>query len=1107
MSNHSSAAHRLYDRAIELPPAARRAFVTNACGSDGELRERVLAMLAAGERDSLAPTSDSSRSAASLAEGADAPQGEAERPGSRIGAYRLLQQIGEGGFGAVFLAEQEEPVVRRVALKIIKLGMDTHQVVARFEQERQALAMMDHPNIARVIDAGATATGRPFFVMDLVTGLPIVEYCDKAKLTIAQRLDLFVQVCGAVQHAHGKGIIHRDIKPSNILVATQDGRPIAKVIDFGIAKATSQKLTDKTLLTEDRQVIGTLQYMSPEQAEGWLDIDTRADVWSLGVVLYELLAGSTPFDRRMLQKASHADVQRMIREVEPQKPSTRIGASGTDLPTIADRRRTEPHRLGGLVRGELDWIVMKALEKDRTRRYETANGLANDVRRHLVGEAVHAAPPSTAYRVRTFLRRNRALAGGVVAVTAALLVGAIGFAWQARIAQKERDDALLARQEQAELRAKAEQLAAAESEQRRLAEQNERKAEAISGFLVEMLGAANLKALGREAKVADVLDRAADHIETAFQGQPATVASVRAILGRTYLSLGLLDDAQVHLQASLESRRQEYGERSVEFAFAKQELSAWQSQKGDFAAAAAGFREALEILRGVVGNDDARTVGFQVDYANALVRLDREAEAEPLMREALAALTRISGRDADKTQIAMNSLAVLLQGQKRLDEAEALYREALAIGQRVHGADHPDTLTVTVNLASLLRERGDLAAAEPLMVSAYVSVKRVYGPDHPRTGGVAGAYGQLLSVAGRWREALPLYEESLAVSRRVEGDQTLDTTIAKRRLAGVLASLLEWQRAIALLTEVVDTYTRLRGAEHRETISARMDLANTLVKDGRFADAETMFRDLLEVCPRAFGPDDPATIIANNSFAVMLLGQGRQADALPFLEKALEVGRRVQGKDHQNTLITELNYVGALRTLGRVDEAAAIGLGAADRFGRVFGSRHPNTANAHASCGQTLWKLERLDEAATHFAEAVAIRKAASGDGVPTFAGDALYLARVLLDDGRADAAETVLREVEVVYGKVRGPSSRAVALAQVELGRVRAMQQRFEEAETLFDRSVPVLVGLLPVGREDVERAERYCADFYAAWQQVAPAPARAAKAAEWRAKVDARK
>ena len=359
-----------------------------------------------------------------------------ELAGSRIGPYKLLQLIGEGGFGSVFMAEQQHPVTRKVALKIIKLGMDTRSVIARFEAERQALAMMDHANIACVLDAGATDSGRPYFVMELVKGDPITEYCDRNKLSLPDRLELFSQVCNAVQHAHQKGIIHRDLKPSNILVSTQDGKPFARVIDFGIAKATASRLTEKTVFTEYRQLIGTPQYMSPEQADGSLDIDTRTDVYSLGVLLYELLTGSTPFDAKALRSAAYEEMRRMIRDVEPPKPSTRLSQTLQTLPSVALNRRTEPAKLGVLVRGELDWIVMKALDKDRARRYDSPSTLAADLRRHGSGEPVLAAPPGAAYRVRKLARRYRALLATTMTIIILLASGVLISSWQAMRARR-----------------------------------------------------------------------------------------------------------------------------------------------------------------------------------------------------------------------------------------------------------------------------------------------------------------------------------------------------------------------------------------------------------------------------------------------------------------------------------------------------------------------------------------------------------------------------------------------------------------------------------------------------------------------------------------------
>jgi len=418
--------------ALELRPAERAAYLDQACAGDSALRQQVEALLHAHEQAEdfleIPPDDFNFKKTAHL------PVVITEKPGTKIGHYKLLQQVGEGGCGVVYMAEQEEPVRRRVALKVIKLGMDTKQVIARFEAERQALALMDHSNIAKVLDAGATETGRPYFVMELVRGIRITDFCDENKLSTEDRLKLFIQVCQAIQHAPQKGVIHRDIKPSNILVTINDGVPVPKVIDFGIAKATAGRLTDQTLFTAFEQFIGTPAYMSPEQAVlTSLDIDTRSDIYSLGVLLYELLTGRTPFDQKELLAAGLDEMRRIIRETEPPRPSNRLSTMvAAALTTTAHRRHTEPPRLIHSVRGDLDWIAMKCLEKDRARRYETANALAADIRRHLDCEPVVARPPSRWYEFQKTVRRHKF---GFAATMAVILVLAVGIAlttWQAK---------------------------------------------------------------------------------------------------------------------------------------------------------------------------------------------------------------------------------------------------------------------------------------------------------------------------------------------------------------------------------------------------------------------------------------------------------------------------------------------------------------------------------------------------------------------------------------------------------------------------------------------------------------------------------------------------
>lgn len=426
---------RVFSAALELrDPARRSAFLKAACGEDNQLRTEIEQLLRhdqeAGrllDRPAVAPLTDS-----------EAPRPRAEALGTQIGPYKLLQEIGEGGFGVVYMAEQIKPVRRKVALKIIKPGMDTRQVVARFEAERQALALMDHPNIARVLDGGATDSGRPYFVMELVKGLPLTEFCDNNQISTRHRLQLFVTVCRAIQHAHQKSVIHRDIKPSNVMVTLHDGQPVPKVIDFGVSKAINQQLTERTMFTAYGQMIGTPQYMSPEQAEmSGLDVDTRSDIYSLGVLLYELLTGSTPLTEERLRGQSYSEIQRLIRDEEPPRPSSRLSTLGEASASVAAQRGIEPSRLRTLLRDEIDWIVMKALEKDRSRRYETANGLAADVQRYLDDEPVVARPLSAGYRLRKIARRYKALFATTAVVAGTLILGTAVSVWQAVRARHE----------------------------------------------------------------------------------------------------------------------------------------------------------------------------------------------------------------------------------------------------------------------------------------------------------------------------------------------------------------------------------------------------------------------------------------------------------------------------------------------------------------------------------------------------------------------------------------------------------------------------------------------------------------------------------------------
>ncbi len=520
MSAESNSDIQIFTEALRLPPEARSDYIDRTCAGDANLRRKVQALLLANDRAGRfleeLPSAFASERVQQV--------GAIEKPGDRIGRYQLLKQIGEGGWGVVFLAEQKEPVRRLVALKVIKPGMDTKSVIARFEAERQALALMNYPHIARVLDAGATQTGRPFFVMELVSGIKITEYCDQKTLTTRERLELFIKVCGAIQYAHQKGIIHRDVKPSNILVDTaSDGTAFPMVIDFGIIKATTnQPLLHNTSLTANEALIGTPAYMSPEQA-AHLDIDTRADIYSLGVLLYELLTGTTPFDSRTLVSKGLDEIRRVISTEDPLRPSARLKAmSLPDLRSHSQRLQADSAKLMREVRGDLDWIVTKALEKDRARRYATANGLAMDLQRYLAGEPIIARPPSTIYRVLKLMRRNKLAFAAGAAIAAILFLGIVASLWQARRA--------MAAEQQATAKADAERAAREESE-------------SILKFMTEVFQSPDPIRDGRTITVADELDRATKRLEIDLANQPGRLATLQATLASTYYALGLAPQA------------------------------------------------------------------------------------------------------------------------------------------------------------------------------------------------------------------------------------------------------------------------------------------------------------------------------------------------------------------------------------------------------------------------------------------------------------------------------------------------------------------------------------------------------------------------------------
>ena len=761
----SSAQHEkleeLFSAALERKtPAERAAFLEGACDAEPALRASVEELLGAHERAGSfldAPAVDPNATLASSP--------ASESPGTKIGRYKVLQEIGEGGFGSVYMAEQEEPVRRKVALKIIKLGMDTKQVIARFEAERQALALMDHPNIAKVLDAGATETGRPYFVMELVKGVRITEYCDQSKLSTRERLELFLLVCQAVQHAHQKGIIHRDIKPNNVLVTLHETTPVPKVIDFGIAKATSHRLTEKTLFTEFRQFIGTPEYMSPDQAEiSGLDVDTRTDIYSLGVLLYVLLTGTTPFDAKTLRGAGFDEIKRIIREVEPEKPSTRVATLTASGAAIGALRQAEPAALSKLIRGDLDWIVMKAIEKDRTRRYQSASELANDIERHLNHEPVLAGPPGMAYKFSKFIRRNRAavIAGSLVA--AALLAGfsvaTVGYV-QATLARVEAEDARKGEQEHRRL---------AEASAGKARQEAAESAE-VSQFLQQMLASVDpSKALGREVTICYVLDEAARKIdEGALARQPEVEVTVRMTLGRTYQALGLYAAAEIHLRAAEAIRTSGLGAEHPDTLRSRSVLAGVLTSQHKYAQAEALARRTAETQSRVLGAEHPDTLASRDRLGVTLRRQDtpdKLAEAESIHGRTLEIQQRVLGDRHMDTLRSQVNLGSVYQAQARYGLAEKVLGEALEVERRVVGDEHPEVTRAMNNLALTLERQGKYEAAEELYRQTWELNRRILGPNHPRTQIPMNNLLRVLRDQNKVTELRPLVADGLDRLRR-----------------------------------------------------------------------------------------------------------------------------------------------------------------------------------------------------------------------------------------------------------------------------------------------------------------------------------------------------
>jgi serine/threonine protein kinase len=825
-------ANELFLEALDRPAGAMRtAFLDQACDHDERLKAQVVALLESSERAGEFLSSPAQEFHSPFADRA-----QSDGAGSVIGPYKLLEEIGEGGMGVVYMAEQNQPVRRTVALKVLKPGMDSRQVIARFEAERQALALMDHPNIAKVLDGGMTGeaevgqappdkltnavlsqakpdlrSGRPYFVMELVKGVPITRYCDEMRLSVKERLKLFIPVCQAIQHAHQKGIIHRDIKPSNILVALYDGVPVPKVIDFGVAKAIGPRLTEKTMFTGFGQLVGTLEYMSPEQAQlNQLDIDTRSDIYSLGVLLYELLAGIMPFDQANLRRVMFDETLRMIREVEPPKPSTKISTSDR-LPLIAASRSAEPAQLGRQIKGDLDWIVMKCLEKDRKRRYETASALEMDLRRFLADEPVAARAPSRAYLLRKFVRRNRGPVLAVLLVLLALIGGVIGTTWGMIHAEQARRDAEAAQETLASI------------------------IQGIDPLAADNAGVSLGVLLGRR------LAEASQQLDGEAVGDPLVVARLQHVLGAALQELGHLEQAETVLVKACRTRVQLLGDDHLETAATKHQLAMLYREQAKYDLAETLYKETLASRVSMLGSDHPDTLDSQHHLAMLYYAKGDNDLAESLIKDVIERRTARLGADHPDTLTSQHRLALVYRSQRKYELAEILCREVLARRSASLGSDHLDTVASKQLLAVL--------------------------------------YGQ----QGRPEMAQPLYNEVLDVRIIKLGADHPDTLTTQHNLAFVYLSIGKPEQAIALLEETVALRKAKLQSDHPTTLSTQFDLAQLYCNAGRMDDGIKLLEQL-----HLKNHKDIKLARVGSALLTAYLQAGKRADANALAQKLLQ---------------------------------------------------------------------------------------------------------------------------------------------------------------------------------------------------------------------------
>jgi non-specific serine/threonine protein kinase/serine/threonine-protein kinase len=813
-----------------------------------------------------------------------------DKPGSQIGCYRLLRVLGEGGMGMVYLAEQEQPIRRQVALKIVKPGMDSARVIARFEAERQALALLDHPNIAHVYDAGTTESGRPYFVMEYVDGPPITEYCDRRKLTIEQRLSLFQQVCNAVQHAHQKGIIHRDLKPSNIVVAGEGEKAAPKIIDFGVAKAVGKPLTERTLVTEDSHLLGTPEYMSPEQADmASEDVDTRSDVYSLGVLLYVLLTGTLPFDSDTLRTGGIEHIRQVIRETNPKRPSTRLKKLGDEATKAAENRCTQVAALARRLRSELEWIPLKAMRKHRCERYRSAAELADDVENYLKGDPLAAGPPTVRYRLGKFLQRNRILAASVTVVLIVLCVAviisthfAIKAGRQARIAQ------------------------------------------AVNGFLNQyVLRSFNpYREEGGEVTPLSILDAASSKLEGRFEGEPLIEASIHQTLGDMYLNYSQFEVARQHLERALRIQRKHLGEKDPATINSVFSLGYVLKRQGRYEEAEPYLLKALYARGRIFGPAHSRTLYAKHHLGLLYMLQGRYSEWQPMSLELLQ--TSQLALDIENTTriLAISNTGRLYCFLGHYSRAEPLLVKALDLCRRVKGEQSAWVQEFTGWLGWLYHCQGRYAEAQSLLEQSVEMCRRMRGEEADILLRFTNFLGALYIDQGQYDKAKRLFVDAMATGALRLGEQHPAMLTCTNGLGVVHRSQSHYHEAERLLAEALDGRSSMLGNDHPDTLQTLNDFGVLRREQKRYEEAEGLLCQALEGRQHRLGPDHPDTLESMHELGVLYVAKEEYGEAEQPLLEAFHGREAKLGPDHPDTIESLEQLVNLYESWPKPDEAA-----------------------------------------------------------------------------------------------------------------------------------------------------------------------------------------